>query len=109
MRRVRRTWLALLLLSLLAVGHVAADAAAGEPLEDDSVVTDEPVLEDDFVDASPEEVEAAEQLDQAVLIVHKRVLEDRIVQGRNMTMVVTLYNVGTGCACCAAACFAMHN
>ena len=48
--------------------------------------------------------------EQAILIAHKHPLEDKIVQGRNLTMAVTLHNVGNGYAsvACPDVCHALR-
>jgi hypothetical protein len=55
--------------------------------EGESAMMDE---EDEYVDPVPE-ID-----DQALLIAHKLIKETKVVQGVNMTVAVSLYNVGKG-------------
>ena len=73
-------FLALLLAFAFAVSGVWAE-------DGESAMMDE---EDEYVDP------VTEVDDQALLIAHKQIKESKIVQGVNMTVAVSLYNVGKG-------------
>ena len=64
----------------VAPGCVSADEPEGAMMDEDDEYAD-PVTETD---------------DQAMIIAHKQIKESKIVQGVNMTVAVSLYNVGKG-------------
>lgn len=71
----------LIAITFAAPGGVWADGAEGAMMDEDDEYAD-PVTETD---------------DQAMIIAHKQIKESKIVQGVNMTVAVSLYNVGKGC------------
>jgi hypothetical protein len=80
--------IALLLASCVPlVQHAEADDAGITDDVDPSQA--EEVLDDDSEVGKP-----------AFLIARKHILEDKVSQGRNMTIAVTVYNVGAGYAPC---------
>jgi Translocon-associated protein beta (TRAPB) len=87
--------LLLFIVLLLPAPFVAQEDVSAPSSDDGATISDD--IGVDFEVAS-EGLEDAEDPDHAVLIAHKRVIEDKAVQGRNLTMVVTLYNVGKGSA-----------
>ena len=85
----------LMLLMCLILSTVLPSASA----QDDAGIAAEAagteVGEADF--NVPEEGFDAPSANRAALIAHKHVQEDYIVHGRNMTVALKLFNVGTGC------------
>jgi hypothetical protein len=75
----------LLLFCILGLSFLAPSIVA---TEDGTAIEEE---EDEYVDPIVENEE------KALLIAYKHVLEPKIVQGCNMTIVLSVYNVGQGC------------
>jgi uncharacterized protein YccT (UPF0319 family) len=88
------SWSRILLIVLLGVALVAP--ALGALDGDGSNIADDKDVEDEYADPVAEPA--------ATLIARKHILEEKVVQGRNMTVVVTLYNVGKGCASISLPC-----
>lgn len=82
------SWRKILLIALLGVAFVAPSLGALDG--DGSKISDDKDDEDEYADPVAEPA--------AALIARKYILEEKVVQGKNMTVVVTLYNVGKGCA-----------
>jgi Translocon-associated protein beta (TRAPB) len=82
MARARLLAMLLLLLACCAQRVVRGDDA------DVAAVLEE----DEYVDPS------AEVPLTATLVVHKRISQRQVVKGRNLTVSIAMYNVGTGCA-----------
>jgi hypothetical protein len=79
------TSLAAVLILLCFVPRVPCMEADGAGIVDD---VDAPLVEESVADS--------EEKEPAFLIARKHVIEDTVVQGRNMTIAVTVYNVGKG-------------